>query len=46
MLTACIVNMNRPINNTKKLLDIYAGVLSINKSKKLAAGLVNKLNSW
>lgn len=46
MLSACIVNMDEPINNTKKLLDIYAEVLFVNKNKTLTAEMVSKLNLW
>ncbi|MEO6630338.1 MAG: DUF6493 family protein, partial [Mucilaginibacter sp.] len=46
MLGACILNMDEPINNTKKLLDIYAEVLSVNKNKNLGAEMLSKLNLW
>ncbi|MEO6979819.1 MAG: DUF6493 family protein, partial [Mucilaginibacter sp.] len=46
MLGACILNMDEPINNTKKLLDIYAEVLSVNKNKNPGAEMLSKLNLW
>ena len=47
MLSACILNMDEPINNTKRLLDVYAEVLAVNKkSEKPDYELVAKLTDW
>ncbi|MCO5948779.1 DUF6493 family protein [Mucilaginibacter flavidus] len=47
MLGACILNMDVPVNNTKKLLDIYAEVLAVNKkNEKPDYELVAKLRDW
>jgi hypothetical protein len=47
LLTECISNMaDKPISNVKKLLEIYAEVLSVNKSDMLNSKVLNKLNLW
>ncbi|HEY2583642.1 MAG TPA: DUF6493 family protein, partial [Mucilaginibacter sp.] len=47
VLTKCIGQMSdKPINGTKKLLEIYAEVLSINKSKVENVDTLDRLSSW
>ncbi|WP_276090442.1 DUF6493 family protein [Pedobacter sp. JY14-1] len=47
LLTSCIAEMNdTTINGCKKLLEIYAEVLSINNSKVEDDRVIRKLNTW
>jgi hypothetical protein len=47
LLTCCIEEMsNIPISGCKKLLEIYAEVLSINKTEVKNEGAIRKLNAW
>ena len=47
LISACISNMpNNPINNTKKLLDIYSEVLTQNKAKLLEKTVQEKITLW
>ncbi|WP_454802058.1 DUF6493 family protein [Mucilaginibacter phyllosphaerae] len=47
MLTCCIEQMSdTPISGCKKLLEIYAEVLSVNKSKLLNERVVAHLTAW
>ncbi len=47
LITACICNMaDKPVNNTKKLLDIYAEILSLNKTSKLDTLVLAKFDFW
>ncbi|WP_207534781.1 DUF6493 family protein [Desertivirga arenae] len=47
LIVSCIIEMaDEPINNTKKLLDLYRELLLINKSKASHPALIEKLNQW
>jgi hypothetical protein len=47
LLTACIGQMNdTPINGCKKLLEVYAEVLAVNKSKPISEDAIARLNNW
>ncbi|AYL95900.1 DUF6493 family protein [Mucilaginibacter celer] len=47
LLAACISNMNKkPLNNTKKLLDIYLEVLAANKQSVTDEKVLGMLNEW
>ena len=47
LLISCISEMpDEPINNTKKLLDLYRELLLINNSKPTHPGLLEKLIRW
>ncbi|PWK78237.1 hypothetical protein LX99_02077 [Mucilaginibacter oryzae] len=47
LLTACISSMNKkPVNNTKKLLDIYLEVLAANKQPVIDAQASAILTEW
>jgi len=47
LLTSCIGQMSdTPINGCKKLLEIYAEVLAVNKSKITSEDIIARLNIW
>jgi len=47
LLSCCIEQMNdSPISGCKKLLEIYAEVLSVNKSKGLNERVIARLTAW
>ncbi|MEO3406920.1 DUF6493 family protein [Mucilaginibacter sp. CAU 1740] len=47
LLATCISNMNaKPLNNTKKLLDIYLEVLAANKQSVTDTKVLNVLSEW
>jgi len=47
LLSSCIKQMNNiPISGCKKLLEIYAEVLSVNKSKLFNEDIIPRLTAW
>jgi len=47
LLSCCVEQMSdTPINGCKKLLEIYAEVLSVNKSKIINEVIITRLNTW
>jgi len=46
LLAACVSNMDAPVNNTKKLLEILAETMMTNKSKSLGKEVAHKLDTW
>ncbi len=47
MLTHCILAMgDKPIKNTKKLLELYTELLHLNKSQITDSAIVGKLEKW
>lgn len=47
LLTACIANMaEKPLTNSKKLLDIYVEVLAANKQSVKSPAVLNILDIW
>lgn len=47
LLLACIQNMaDKPINNVKKLLEIYTEILMTNKSSVKNAQVLERINQW
>lgn len=47
LLTCCIEQMSEiPISGCRKLLEIYAEVLSVNKSRTLNERVISRLTAW